>query len=178
VPPNDKKKDFANEPLLTWDQRIKNRHLISLNFKDARLEDVLNELVKQMQNYDWTVNDGVVNIFPIKGRDLRFEKLLELKIRTFSVPKGEEFATIQPMIVFNLPEFKAFLAENNLNSESDRRIPKYADLPLPVELRFSNLPFRKLLNEITRLKRGGWILRADKRKKSENNGKEVIEILI
>jgi hypothetical protein len=156
---------------------VKN-HLISLNFTDARLGDVLNAVVKQMKNYSWDINDDVINIFPIKGRDTRFEKLLNLKVRGFVVPKDKEVGIIQPMIVLNLPEFKAFLAENNLFAESDRTAPWYIERPLPMELRFSDLSFKQLLNRITKSKRGGWILKTNKLNKPENKGKEVIEILI
>jgi hypothetical protein len=176
VPPDDEKKVFVNEPQRRWDLTIKD-HLISLDFKDARLEDVLDEIVKQMPNYDWIINVDVVNIFPIKGRDPKFEKLLAIKIRGFGVSKGEEVGMIQPMIVFHLPEFKAFLAENKLRAESNLTM-MFIVRPIPMELRFSNLSFKELLNGITRLKRGGWILRTDKRKTAVNKGKEVIEILI
>jgi hypothetical protein len=189
MPPEGKKKDFSDEPQRMSGSSPSSRwmikdkgHLISLDFRDARLDDVLDEIVKQMQNYDWTINDDVVNIFPIKGRDPKFEKLLDLKIRGFGMSKGEQFSTIQPTIVINLPEFKTFLAENKLHSESDRYIPSYADLPLPMELRFTDLTFKELLNGITKLKRGGWILRTDKHKgkpvEPGNEGKQIIEILI
>lgn len=156
---------------------IKN-HLITVNYKDARLEDVLNDIIKQMKNYDWKINNDVVNIFPIKGRDPRFEKLLGLRIREFVVWKGAEVGIIQPLIVLELPEFKAFLAENNLYAESDRTAPWFIKRPLPVGMKFSDLTFKELLNEITKSKRGGWILKTNKLKKPENKDKEVIDILI
>lgn len=173
--PDDQEKYYTDEGIDYSD--VKN-HLITVNFKNAKLEDVLNAIVKQMQNYDWEINNGVVNIFPIKGRDPRFEKLLNLRIREFGVPKGSEVGLIQPLIVLNLPEFKAFLAENNLYAESDRDDPWYIERPLPVEMKFSNLTFKELLNEITKSKRGGWILKTDKRKTTENRGKEVIALWI
>lgn len=179
MPPDDKKGDFPNEPLkVSGGPTSITAHLISLDFRDARLEAVLDAIVKQMQNYDWAINNDVVNIYPINGRDPQFEKLLDLKIRGFGLSKGAQFSTIQPVLVIFLPEFKAFLAENKLFSESDRYIPSYADLSLPMELRFTDLTFKELLNGITRLKRGGWILRTDKHKKPENKGKKVIEVLI
>src|SRR5690349_1534385 len=89
VPPDEERSKYLNEPRLGWNSLIKN-HLITLNFKDARLEDVLNKIVEQMQNYDWEINNDVVNIFPTKGRDPRFQKLLNLTIRGFSISKGEK----------------------------------------------------------------------------------------
>lgn len=151
-------------------------HLISLNHKDTRLEDVMNDIVKQMQNYDWQINDGVINIFPSKGRDPSFERLLELRIREFVVWKGAEVGMLQPLIVLQLPEFRKFLNDNKLQAESDRVAPWFIDRPLSSEMKFSNLTLRELLNAITKSKRGGWIMRH--RKSSSEGGKDSIELLI
>lgn len=153
-------------------------HLISVNYENAELKEVFNDIVKQMKNYDWEINEGVVNIYPINGRSPKFEKLLDLRIREFVVSKGAEVGIIQPLIVLQSLEFRTFLAENKLYAESDRLAPWYIERPLPSELRFSNLTLKELLNAITKNKRGGWILRTDKNKKHENKGKEFIEILI
>ena len=180
----------TNVPYGEWKQRyladkevncglpeVKN-HLISISFKDARLEDVITEIVRQMQNYDWEIYDGVVNIFPVKGRDPRIKKLLDLKINEFSISRGTEVGMIQPLIILELPEFKEFLAENNLYAESDRTAPWFIERPLPEGMKFSNLTFKELLNSITKSKRGGWILKVSKIKKPENEGREFIDILI
>lgn len=179
VPSKDKKNDLPIEPHTDGVSLRTKTHFITLDFKDARLQDVLDEIVKQMQYYDWTITDDVVNIFPIKGRDPKCEKLLNIRVREFRVSKDKDFGMIQETLVLVLPEFRAFLAQNNLHAESDRYVPSYGNLPLPMELRFSDLTFKELLNGITKLKRGGWILRTgDKNKKKENKGKEVIEVLI
>lgn len=151
-------------------------HLISLNHENARLEDVINDIVKQMQNYDWEINDGVINIFPAKGRNPSFKRLLELRIREFVVWKGAEVGVIQPLIVLQLPELRKFLDDNNLLAASDRVAPWFIDRPLSQEMRFTNLTVQELLNAITRSKRGGWILRH--KKSSNGHGKESIELLI
>lgn len=152
------------------------KHLISLNHENARLEDVINDIVKQMQNYDWEINDGVINIFPAKDRNPSFKRLLKLKIREFVVWKGAEVGMIQPLIVLQLPELRKFLDDNNLLAESDRVAPWFIDRPLSHEMKFTNLTLQELLNAITQSKRGGWILR---HKKSSNGcGKEPIELLI
>lgn len=151
-------------------------HLISLNHENARLEDVINDIVKQMQNYDWEINDGVINIFPAKGRNPSFKRLLELRIHEFVVWKGAEVGMIQPLIVLQLPELRKFLDDNNLLAESDRVAPWFIERPLPYGMKFSNLSLRELLNAITKSKRGGWIIRH--RKFSNGSGKESIELLI
>ncbi len=178
VPPDEERWKYnINKPLAEY-KDIED-HLITLNFKDARLEDVMDEIVRQMQNYDWEINNDVVNIFPIKGRDPRFEKLLNLRIRGFIVPKGSRVGLAQTTILFYVPEFKAFLDENNLYTHSLRDDVLYINRPLPMDLEFSDLTLKELLNEITKAKRGGWILRTDKKNDGEKpDGKEGIELLL
>lgn len=151
-------------------------HLITVNFKDTRLEDVMNSIVKQMQNYDWEISDEVVNIFPIRGRDPRLKKLLNLKVRDFGVGMGADVGSIQAQLMLFLPEFKAFLAENELEAETSRPGSIFEDRLLPDGMRFSDLTFRELLNAITKSKRGGWMLMI--RKYESKPGKEFVEILI
>jgi hypothetical protein len=178
VPTDEWKPDYlADKEVISGSPKF-DKHLITVNYKDGRLEDVINAIVKQMQNYDWEINNDVVNIFPIRGRDPRFEKLLKLRIREFVVRSDAEVGIIQPLIVLGLPEFRSFLADNNLYAESDRTAPAFIERPLPAGMKFSDLTFRELLNEITKSKRGGWILKTNKLKKPENKDKEFIDILI
>ena len=154
---------------------IKN-HLITVDFRNARLEDVMDDIVKQMKNYDWEITNDVVNVFPIRGRDTRFVKLLDLRIREFIVSKDASVGLIQPQIILFLPEFKVFLAANDLHADAVKTAPWYDDRPLPVGMKFSDLTFKELLNAITKSKRGGWILRKGKPNKIKD--KELIDILI
>jgi hypothetical protein len=138
-------------------------HPVTLNAENERLEDVLNKIIKQIENYKWEINDGVVNIYPIKGRDDRFEKLLELKINRFVLEKGKPIWEITTNIK-SLPEFSAFTTKNNLRFNGARSGPVGAlqemyGRKIDEGMEFSNLTFRELLNEITKIKRGGWILR-------------------
>ena len=179
MPPEDKKKDFPGEPQYRSSGLPVTEHLISLNFADAPLQDVLDEIVKQMENYDWTINNDVINIYPIKGRDPILEKLLNLRIRGLKIPNGMKYETIQTVILFNLPEFTSFLEKNGLFSEKGRYEPSYSGLPFPTEIQFSDLTFHELLNGITKVKRGGWAVRmGDKLKRKTNRGKKVIDVLI
>jgi hypothetical protein len=139
------------------------KYFISVNVENQRLKDVLNTIVSQMENYKWEINDGVVNIFPVKGRDERFEKLLRLNIGNFTFEKGKSIKAITTNIK-KLPEFQKFLAENKLyftgiRSGVDFQINAQYGRKIDEEMHFSNLKFRDLLNKITKIKRGGWILR-------------------
>ena len=77
--------------------------------------------------------------------------------------------------LFALPEIKAFLAENKLYYSAGRgssvdRLMR----PLQNEFTGSKITLRDLLNKITRIKGGGWILKQNKR--FDDKEKEFIEI--
>jgi hypothetical protein len=138
-------------------------HPISVNAENERLEKVFNQIVEQMENYKWEINDGVVNIFPIKGRDERFEKLLGIKIQRFTFEKGKTVEDITTNIQL-LPEFLRFLKENKLRFTGFRQGTNFVlkaqyGRTINVGMDFSNLTFRGLLNKITKIKRGGWVLK-------------------
>jgi hypothetical protein len=119
-----------------------------------------------------------VNIYPIKGRDKRFEKLLDVRIKRFIFEKGGPVWRITTNIK-SLPEFSAFLVKNNLRFNGGRSGPEGAiqemyGRKIDEGMDFSNLKFRDLLNKITKLKRGAWILKW--RFISKKTGEEFIDI--
>ena len=135
-------------------------HWISVNAKNERLGNVLDSIVEQMENYEWEINDGVVNIFPIRGRDEKYQKLLDLNIKDFKLRLPGHIWLIKARLC-SLPEFKRFIEENQLYhscSVSGGFVDEIMR-PLPGEMNFSNLTLKGLLNKITRIKRGGWILK-------------------
>lgn len=154
------------------------RHPVTLDAENQRLEDVLNKLIKQMENYKWEINDGVVNIYPIKGRDKRFAKLLDLRIKRFTFEKGDPIWKFTTNIKA-LPEFSAFTVKNNLRFNGGRdglesvKQEMYGR-KIDEGMDFSNLKFRDLLNKITKIKRGAWILKW--RFISKKTGEEFIDI--
>jgi hypothetical protein len=152
------------------------RHQFTVKAKDARLEDVLDQIVGQMKNYKWEINDDIVNIIPIKGRDERYKKLLELKIGNFTFKKNQPIYYLRGSI-FDLPEIKTFLAENKMYFSKGYPAKEQNFIPgMPDEINFSNLSFRDLFNKITKVKRGGWYLRRSFRGDKETD--EYIEIVI
>lgn len=165
----------SDKEVLPSMQKFK-EHQITINYKDATLEVVMNAIVKQMENYDWEINNDVVNIFPIRGRDERLKKLLDKKVRVFAVGMGDDVGSIQGRLMLFLPEFKAFLSENNLEARTDRPGSSFVDRILPDGMAFTDMTFKELLNAITKSKRGGWILQIKNQK--DNPNKEFVEILI
>lgn len=138
-------------------------HPITVNIENGKLEDVFNQIVEQMENYKWEINDGVINIFPIKGRDKRFENFLGTNVKSFTFEKGKTVKDITSGII-RLPELYRFLKENQLNFNGTRtgaeiRLEAQYGRTIDAEMNFSNLTFRDLLNKITKIKKGGWILK-------------------
>lgn len=151
------------------------QHWFTIDAENERLEDILNIIVGQMQNYKWEITDDVVNIFPSQGRDKRYEELLNLKIGDFTLKKPAPILMIRTKL-FTLPEVISFLKEIKINSSFNRSDFNFNNRKLGVELNFSNLTFRELLNKITKIKRGGWIIKKDDVHGSEE--KEYIDIQI
>lgn len=151
------------------------RHWLTVNVEDGTLTEVLNIIVGQMRNYKWEINDDVINIFPISGRDERYEKLLALNIGNFKIESRKPIFLIRDNL-FALPEVVKFLNENKIYSTTNRENFDFVDRKLPTELNFSNVTFRDLLNKITKVKRGGWILKQSDISNSKE--KEYIDIEI
>jgi hypothetical protein len=159
------------------------QHWFTVNAENKRLEDVLNVIVGQMQNYKWEINDEVVNIFPVRGRDKKYEELLALNIQSFNLEienynskKGKPIFLIRTKI-FKLPEIQKFLGENRIfYNKGYRESLDNLDRRIPDILNFSNLSLRDLLNKITKIKRGGWILKKSDMYNSKDE--ESVEINI
>jgi hypothetical protein len=132
----------------------------TLNAENACLDAVLNDIVGQMKNYQWTEDNGVVNIFPSKGRNHKYEKLLDIQISKFIYRKNMPIGNLRDKLL-NLPEVKDFLVENQLKTSKIRKgsIDNSEKRLLDTEINFSNLTLKQLLNKITAIKKGGWILK-------------------
>lgn len=138
-------------------------HSITVDVKNGGVDEVFNQIVEQMGNYKWEINDGVINIFPTLTRDERFEKLLDLKIKRFALEKGKTVKDITATIKA-LPEFKVFMEKKQLHFSGARIgmnfvIKAQYGRMLDKEMDFSDLSFRDLLNKITKVKRGAWALK-------------------
>jgi hypothetical protein len=104
----------------------------------------------------WEINDEVVNIYLTQGRNPSFEKLLSIRIAKFAMPAATHIKSL-PKPVINLPEYQAFLRENELYGDR-RQYASFIIRPLSAAMEFSDLTVRDLLNVITKFKRGAWIM--------------------
>ncbi len=155
-------------------------HKFTISVENEPLENVLNQIISKMKHYKWEINDEVVNIFPIEGREKRLENLLNVKIknftlRTFAVPKKvKKIIDILPSITttFEIVEF----CENNNLVFNISRPNIMAEKPIEGDLNFSNLTLKDLLNKITKHNRGGWRLKLTDY--SQNSRHDVIRLEI
>ena len=130
----------------------------TLDLKDAKVSDVMDAIVSQMDGYSWEIADGVVDIFPTKGRDERLCKLMEIDIDSFAMSKENDriVGRIAQRVVA-LPEVNKFEKANNLKV----RYHHYGDIqpglrPLDDDIRLSKISFRQLLNKAAAAKKGNW----------------------
>jgi hypothetical protein len=138
-------------------------HPITLYIEDGSVEEVFDEIVRQMEHYKWEINDDVVNIIPVKGRDERFEKLLGVRVNRFTLEEGKTVEDITTGIRA-LPEFMSFMRAHKLHFTGYREGSNFINQAqygrvVREKMDFSGLTFRELLNRITKVKRGGWRLK-------------------
>jgi hypothetical protein len=158
---------------VTIQRVIEEKPRLTIDVENVPLAKVLDTIVAQMNNYKWEIHDGVVDIFPVFGRDKRFEELLSTNIETFVLTNPFHIFDIRTRLI-HLPEVENFLKTNNIHMSDLRESIFNQERKLSTDLNFSGLNLRDLLNKITNLKRGGWIL-----KKSDAFGtkdKEYFEI--
>jgi hypothetical protein len=139
------------------------RHAFTLYIEDGSVEEVFTRIVEQMENYKCEISDDVVNIIPVKGRDKRFEKLLEMRVKRFTLEGGKTVEDITKNIML-LPEFMSFMRDNKLHFTGLRQGMNFVldaqyGRKLEQGMDFSDLTFRDLLNRATKIKRGGWIVK-------------------
>ncbi|HMT07579.1 MAG TPA: hypothetical protein PKA82_06210 [Pyrinomonadaceae bacterium] len=152
-------------------------HPITVNVENGTLSQVLDQIVDQMKNYKWEMSNGVVNIFPIKGRDPRLKDLLETNISRFRLSEKSRVKDITEQIQLSR-EFNGWLRKNNLKfsgsrSGADALIDAQYGRQIDSAMDFANLSFRDLLNKICSVKKGGWLLKlADK----SSNGQEYLDL--
>ena len=175
VPPTDLKKEYAADRDFISSYPKFTEHLLTLDFDDESLATVIDSIVRQMQNYSWQERNGVINIFPNKGRDPIFQRLLDLPINRFNLSKGAKVGFIQGDL-YDLPEIRDFFNRNKVMLVTERGYSLlFIDRPLEQNLDFGTLKFGELLNRITACKRGGWIIRQGK---DRVTNEKTIELLI
>ncbi len=139
------------------------KHPITVKVVNGNVSDVFDQIVPQMKNYKWEISDGVVNIYPTSGRDKRFKQLLDTEIANFDLADGKTVQDISFQIL-KLREFGKWSGKNQLYFSPFRQgsvilVDAQYGRKINSKIHLSSITFRKLLNEVTKIKGGGWSLR-------------------
>lgn len=137
------------------------RKPIDLKFKNQKLSVVIDSLVSQLPPYTWELREGVVNIFPNNDRDSRVKRVLETKIKHFSVNSTDKVGKLKYKIL-RLPEIKESAVRNKLKIVLSRNIvvnDVALKKPLGLNANFAEISLLELLNKLALIKGGGWIIR-------------------
>ena len=151
---------------------VKN-HWFSIDVENASVTEVMNIIVRQMQNYQWELRCGVVNIYPKNGRYPFFQDLLGTHLGRYSVQKGTPLGALRYFITAT-PEVRDFLARNHLKISEERRA--FDGSTSTENISSSDITLKDLLNLIIKEKGGGWIVRRDKKHSTE--GLEFVDVEI
>ncbi len=147
----------------------------SIDAVDEPLGSVLDKILAQIDGYEWEISDGVVNIFPSAYRDSDLQSILNLQISSFTLAEGRSVGLIRNNIV-DLPEIKNFLSSNRKASFAIRSDFDYLDRPIDQAIQLKELTLRQLLNRVTKVKKGAWILRKVPNSKDPKKPKIEFEI--
>lgn len=132
------------------------RTKFKLDLKDAQLSEVLDAVMAFKPDYRWEISNETINIYPIRGRDERLSRLMNLKIGSFDLGKNNLIVGKIVDRVVALSEVREFARSEDLG------IPAlhYGDAtPLfdkMEDIHLSKLSFKELLNKLALAKKGGW----------------------
>lgn len=135
-------------------------HLISIDANGVKLSEALDIVVSQMPNYKWSIENGVVRITPVKGRNPIFEELLAIPIDKASIEKGVIICDIR-LWVPTIPVVAKFLESRKVKAKT-MSLAGYCDREIRESLTVENVTLERFLNEIVKKKGGAWAVRYKK----------------
>lgn len=133
---------------ISSDEQLSNHYKVELS--EGTVADLMSQIVSQNGQYDWIIENGVVNIFPRdKYRDTFLAELLTVRIGSFAVDKNSDCLKLQNDLV-KAPEIKAVIDAHGMQTGinfSGAYIPR---LGQQFSLKVSDITLKALLNRITR----------------------------
>lgn len=89
------------------DEQLSRRYRVEL--KEGTVTDLMNQIITQNLQYNWSFENGVVNLFPRdKYRDKFLTKLLNVRIEKFAIRKNTDCWTLQKDLV-EIPEVREMM---------------------------------------------------------------------
>jgi len=151
---------------ISSDEQLSNRYRVELN--DGTLADLMNQIIRQNERYDWSIENGVVNVFPRETyRDAFLIELLKVRIGSFAVNKNSDCWKLQDDLV-NTPEIKAVIDAHGMHNGTNFSGWYIPQLGRNFSLKASEISLKLLLNRIVKespLART-WIVSIDKPSRS------------
>lgn len=133
---------------ISSDEQLSNHYKVELS--EGTVADLMSQIVSQNGQYDWIIENGVVNIFPRdKYRDTFLAELLTVRIGSFAVDKNSDCLKLQNDLV-KAPEIKAVIDAHGMQTGinfSGAYIPR---LGQQFSLKVSDITLKALLNQIIR----------------------------
>ena len=133
---------------ISSDEQLSNHYKVELS--EGTVADLMSQIVSQNGQYDWVIENGVVNIFPRdKYRDAFLAELLTVRIGSFAVDKNSDCLKLQNDLV-KAPEIKAVIDAHGMQTGinfSGAYIPR---LGQQFSLKVSDITLKALLNQIIR----------------------------
>ncbi len=121
-----------------------------IEFKGERLADFLLRFTSEHRQYSWEVQEGVINIFPTTAHDPVTVKLLQAKIRDFSIaPNTDGFVFTNNLM--ETPEVSVIMTSYELQPAG----PNFSGLYFPqlgrtFTRKFENGTVKSILNNVVK----------------------------
>ncbi len=120
-----------------------------INFKKGRLSDLLNEFVAEHKQYAWTIENGVLSVFPTDDyRDPLLKELLTTNISSFSIKRGTSTWGFGEAVVAT-PEIKRIIELRGVTCDAGYLGGFYIQqLGYYFTLDVSNVTLKSLLDQV------------------------------
>jgi hypothetical protein len=146
---------------ISADEQLSNRYRVELS--EGTIADLMGQIIRQNERYDWLIENGVVNVFPRdKYRNAFLAELLTVRIGSFVVNKNSDCLKLQDDLV-KTPEIKAVIDAHGMQIGTNFSGFYIPQLGRTFSLEVSDVTLKTLLNRIIRespLART-WIIRTD-----------------
>jgi hypothetical protein len=154
---------------ISSDEQLSNRYRVELS--EGTIADLMGQIIRQNERYDWLIENGVVNIFPLhQYRDAFLAELLKVRFGSFVVKKASDCWKLENDLV-NTSEIKAVLNAHGMRSTGADFTGFYIpQLGQEFSLKASDTTLKALLNRIiseSPLART-WIIRTDSSSRTLN----------
>ena len=127
-------------------KQLSNRYRVEL--KEGTVADLMRQIISQNEQYDWLIDNGVVNIFPRdKYRNAFLTELLTVRIGNFTVNKNSDCWALQTDLV-NTREIKSIIDAHGMQVGTNFSGFYIPQLGPNFSLRVSDITLKVLLNRI------------------------------